>query len=509
MAGAEIRITIGDVPMNGMKQAANGEATVLFVRDADGVRAFQAKCPHYGAPLAKGAICGGKIYCPWHKAAFGVADGALLQPPALEGLKRYPVRLEGDAAIATMEVIVADAPAERGADIHVVIVGSGAAAMATVTTLRFERFAGRITMIGREAAGPYDRTKLSKAFLAKKSEPAGVVVPDFAALHHVNTITGMVGKIEPTARRVTLDDGRVFEGDALVVATGSRAFVPDLPGGDGANVYTLRGLDDAIAITEAAEYAKTLVVIGSGFIGLETAAFLTKRGLKATVVSPEPLPFAKRFGDDVARAVKGNQEGMGVTLVEGEVVALEGEGRVHSVVLKDGTRLPCDIVLIGAGARPETAAFTGVSLREDGGVEVDATLSLAPGVWLAGDIAAFPEVRAGEVARIEHWRLAEQHGAHVAHAILGDAKPFTAAPFFWSNQGDKRLDYAGYTKEWDAILTHGDVAKLDFISFYMVDGEARAACAIGHNDEMIAFLDRLEARRPVREADLRTGSLSG
>ena len=502
MASAEIRVRIGDVPMDGMTQAGDGEAKVLFVRDAHGIRAFQSKCPHYGAPLAKGAICGGKIYCPWHKAAFDVTDGALLQPPALAGLERYPVRLDGDMAVATIEAIAPEPPARRGAGTHVVIVGSGAAAMATVTTLRFQGFEGPITMIGREASGPYDRTKLSKAFLAKKSEPASVVVTDFAALHAVDVVSGTVTAIEPATRRVVLDDGRAFAGDALVVATGSRAFVPDLPGGDFANVHTLRGLDDAVALTEAAEDAKRLVVIGGGFIGLETAAFLTKRGLKATVVSPEPLPFAKRFGEEVARALKGNQEAIGVTLMEGEVAALEGGGRAETVVLKDGTRLPCDLVVIGAGARPETSAFPEALRREDGGVEVDAMLSLAPGVWLAGDIAAFPETRAGGLARIEHWRLAEQHGAHIAHAIMGSAKPFTAAPFFWSNQGDKRLDYAGYTKDWDTILTHGDVAKLDFISFYMKDGEARAACAIGHNDEMIAFLDRLDARKPVRAADL-------
>ena len=493
MASAEIRVTVSDVPMNGMRQVEEGEAKVLFVRDADGVRAFQAKCPHYGAPLAKGAICGGKLYCPWHKAVFDVTDGALLEPPALDGLKRYPVRVEGDVAVTTLEAIAPEPPRPQGRDRTVVIVGSGAGGMATVTTLRFAGFIGRIVMIGREEAGPYDRTKLSKAFIAKHTDPASLLVHDFAAHHRVELVRGTAAVIEPAARRVTLDDGRTFTGDALVVATGSKAVVPDLPGTDLSNVHTLRSLDDGDALSAAAEGAKSVVVIGSGFIGLETAAFLTKRGLRATVVSPESLPFAKRFGDEVAAVIRKNQEAIGVTLLQGEVAALEGEGRVEAVVLKDGRRLHPDFVVIGAGARPETSAFADVPLREDGGIVVDATLRVAPGVWLAGDIAAYPEPRAGGLARIEHWRLAEQHGAYIAHAILGDTKPFTATPFFWSNQGDKRLDYAGYTKDWDRTITRGDADKLDFITFYVKDGEARAACAIGQNDQMIAFLHHLDA----------------
>ena len=382
--------------------------------------------------------------------------------------------------------------------------------MAAVTTLRFAGFAGRITMIGREEAGPYDRTKLSKAFIAKQTDPASLLVPDFATHHAVAMVRGTATSIEPAARRVTLADGRTFTADALVVATGSRAVMPDLPGKQLANVFTLRSLDDGVAISTAAADAKTVVIIGSGFIGLEAAAFLTKRGLRATVVSPEPLPFAKRFGDEVAGVIKRNQEAIGVTLLEGEVAALEGAGRVEAVVLTDGRRLAADFVVVGAGASPETAAFTGVPIRDDGGIAVDATLRVGPDAWLAGDIAAYP-AREGDLTRIEHWRLAEQHGTYIAHAILGDAKPFAATPFFWSNQGDRRLDYAGHATAWDRTITRGDMTKPDFITFYIKDGEARAACAIGQNEQMIAFLHHLDAGTmpsagTLEREDLRVGA---
>ena len=121
--------------------------------------------------------------------------------------------------------------------------------------------------------------------------------------------------------------------------------------------------------------------------------------------------------------------------------------------------------------------------------------------------SAFPELRSGEVARIEHWRLAEQQGMHVARAMLGLRAPFRAAPFFWSNQGDKRLDYAGYAPDWDEIVTRGDPAKLDFISFYVKNGAALAASAVGHNPEMIAFLHLLDAGRVPDAAALRDADL--
>ena len=506
---SELRVSIGDVPMGGMKQVEQGDDQVLFVRDAAGIRAFQSKCPHYGAPLAKGLICGSTLYCPWHKAAFDIGDGTLLEPPALDGLKRYPVRLQGTEAIATLQPMDAPMTEKRLSDTSVIIVGSGAAAVSAATTLRREGFAGRIRMITREGGQPYDRPKLSKNFLAKKTEPAAMALEqDFFSTHDVEAVMGPAVGIEPRKRRVTLADGRSLTADYLLVATGSKAIVPKFVGGDLDHVFTLRNLDDAIAISAAAETARTVVVIGGGFIGLEAAAFLTKRGLTAIVVTPEALPLVKRFGDDIANAIKAHHEAAGVRFVQGRVASFEGADAVTGVKLESGESLPADFVLIGVGASPETDTMVGIDLREDGGIDVDTRLAVAPGVWLAGDIAAFPEHHSGTMARIEHWRLAEQHGAHVAHAILGEDEPFVAAPFFWSNQGDKRLDYAGYAPEWDDIVTRGDIAALDFISFYVRGGKAIAACAVGQNPQMMAFLHLLDAGRVPNPVILATADLT-
>ena len=507
MAAGEIRIRLEDIPLGGMAEGKAGDEAALFVRDGDGVRAFQAKCPHYGAPLAKGVLCGKRVYCPWHKAAFSIADGALLEPPALESLRRYPVRIEGEEAVARLEPIAADTPRHPSKIGHLVVIGTGAAAVAAVTTLRREGFSGRITMIGREGHPPYDRPMLSKNFLAKPTPPEKALLePDFYAAHGTEAVQGRATRIDPAERSVTLEDGRSLSGDALLIATGSRAVVPDFPGAGLDGVLTLRSLDDAVDLSERAETARRIVVVGGGFIGLEAAAFLTKRGRTVTVLAREEFPLAKRFGEAVAGGLKRFHAGNSVTFRQGEVARIVGEGAVRAVALKEGGEIEADLVLIGAGAAPETALIAGVAPREDGGLAVGSDLALAPNVWIAGDIAAFPEHGSGTRARIEHWRLAQQHGMHVARAILGEAKPFKETPFFWSNQGEKRLDYGGYAPGFDRIILRGDADALDFIAFYVKDERAVAACSIGRNAEFTAFLHLLGEERVPSPAELDRGA---
>ena len=507
MPGTEIRLALDAIPMGGMKEGAAGDDKVLFVRDASGVRAFQAKCPHLGAPLAKGEICGGRLYCPWHKAAFALADGSLEEPPALDSLTRYPVRIEGAEAVATLTPEPAPTKTVGAPVDSVLIVGSGAAAVACVKTLRREGYDGRITMVGREAHPPYDRTKLSKQFLAKPTPPEKVLIePDFAEDNKVERLTADVAEVDPAAREVRLKDGRTLKAEAILVATGSRAAMPDFPGKDLDGVFTLRSLDDAVLVSEAAGEGKTVVVVGAGFIGMEAAAFLTKRGLAVTVLAREEVPFAKRFGEAVGAALKQYHAGNGVTFVQGSVAGIAGNGHVEAVATEDGRRLPADIVLVGAGAKPEADLIAGIAPDDSGGLTVGGDLKVADGVWIAGDIAAFPEKASGQTARIEHWRLAQQHGTHVAHAILGRGGDFAGAPFFWSNQGDKRLDYGGYAKGFDRIILQGDPAALDFIAYYVTGDTVTAACSIGRNGAFTAFLHLLGLGRLPKAAEIEAGA---
>ncbi len=271
-------------------------------------------------------------------------------------------------------------------------------------------------------------------------------------------------------------------------------------------MFTLRSLDDALRVSEAAGEGKNVVVVGAGFIGMEAAAFLTKRGLAVTVLAREEVPFAKRFGEAVGAALKQYHAGNGVTFVQGSVAGIAGNGHVEAVETEDGRRLPADIVLVGAGAKPEADLIAGIAPDDSGGLTVGGDLKVADGVWIAGDIAAFPEKASGQTARIEHWRLAQQHGTHVAHAILGRGGDFAGAPFFWSNQGDKRLDYGGYAKDFDRIILQGDPAALDFIAYYVTGDSVTAACSIGRNGAFTAFLHLLGLGRLPKAAEIEAGA---
>jgi NADPH-dependent 2,4-dienoyl-CoA reductase/sulfur reductase-like enzyme/nitrite reductase/ring-hydroxylating ferredoxin subunit len=435
---AQVKVRAADIPM-GMTQVEDGDAKVLFIRDKTGLRAFQATCPHYGAPLANGRLCGRTLYCPWHKAAFDVGDGSLREPPALRGLPQYPISFDGERVIATLEPMSESKPSSRSHDPRVfLIVGTGAAAVSAVTTLRREGYGGRILAIGRERGEPYDRTKLSKTFLAKRTEPSDVVLePDFFASHGVEFVVGPAVRIEPDACRVTLPDGRTLTGDTMLVATGSRAVVPSFPGGDLKNIFSLRSLSDATALSAAADTAASIVIVGGGFIGLEAAAFLAKRGLAPTIVVPERLPLAKRFGEEVASALKGYHEGNRITFVNDKVARFEGEDGVRGVRLAGGNVIATDLVLIATGAAPETDALIGMARRHDGGIEVGPDLRVAPQTWLAGDIAAVPSPSGGAAVRIEHWRLAEQHGAHAARGMMGRLRPSAARRSFGATRAIK------------------------------------------------------------------------
>lgn len=507
----EVSIALADLPPGQVRVAGDDEAKALFVRDEHGIRAFSAICPHYHLPLDEARLCAGRIVCPFHKASFEASSGRLADPPALHGLDHYPVRLEGARAVATLSRI------KRGTDATgtlepsavntvFVIVGTGAAGTQAAVALRRHGFVGAIVMIGQEDEPPYDRPSLSKEYLGPPppDESLRLEPGDFALTYGIQLVHGRVVAIEVGERRVTLADGQSFKGDAILVATGSHAVRPDLPGTDLDNVFTLRSFADARRFSAAARPGRRAVVIGGGFIGLEAGSFLCQRGLQATVVAREPVPMAGRLGADVANGLVALQREKGVVFELGQApVALEPgpAGAVRGVRLADGRLVEADLVLLATGSRPATEALRDVDLAEDGGVPADAYLAIGDSVYVAGDIAAWPERHSGTRARIEHWRVAGQQGMRAARNMLGLREPFEEVPFFWSNQAGHGLDYAGHAPGFDRVILHGEPARADFIAFYVKDGRALAASSINRKAELIAFMQLLkEDRVPPVEA---------
>ncbi len=213
-------------------KARAGDADIVIVRDGTLVTAFAATCPHAGAPLADGAVCDHHLVCPWHKATFRVSDGAVLEPPALDALTRYPVHIEGDDVLISPAPVSTERTIAAPAGPIVLIVGSGAAGTAAAVALRDLGFSGRVTMIGNEAPEPYDRTVLSKFVLAdmKPSDVQPLRSNGYWAEHRIDRMDATVVRLDAAARQVHLADGKVLDYDAAVLATGAIPHRPTLPG---------------------------------------------------------------------------------------------------------------------------------------------------------------------------------------------------------------------------------------------------------------------------------------
>jgi NADPH-dependent 2,4-dienoyl-CoA reductase/sulfur reductase-like enzyme len=280
--------------------------------------------------------------------------------------------------------------------------------------------------------------------------------------------------------------------DALLLATGADPVHLPIPGADLPNVHYLRSLADSRAIIAATADAKRAVVIGSSFIGLETAASLRNRNIAVDVVAPENLPLERILGPELGTFIKELHEEHGVVFHLGRK-----PDRVEhdAVVLDDGTRLPADLVVFGVGVRPRLALAEAAGLTLDRGVSVNEYLETsAPNVYAAGDIARWPDPHSGEKIRVEHWVVAQRMGQVAARNILGARERFDHVPFFWSAHYDISINYVGHAEKWDRIATDGDASKHDFAARYEHDGKLLALATIFRDDESLKTEIEMERR---------------
>ncbi len=468
-----------------------GDAEILVIRREGGVLAMAHACPHYGLPLSKGHLDGDTLICAFHHACFDVSTGRQTEPPGRGDLRRYEVKeADGRLLVEVPEGIdphPEPAHVRRGGDTRrVVIAGSGTAASACAFALRDHGFEGEVEMISPETALPYDRTLLSKAVLAGGEGPRPLTTVSQDALDARDIVLSQGRLSGVDAGRITLSDGATREFDMLLVATGGEARGLDVPGANLAGVHTLRDRAQAEGIARAAAGARRAVLVGGGFIGLEAALSLAKRGIEVHVVMRESVPLAKVVGTRIGRVIMAEHEGEGVVFhAEAEVADFEGAGTLSGVRLGDGTVIEADLAIVAVGVRPATS-FEGLPVGEDGGVRVAGDLSVPglDGVWAAGDIARAPTPW-GDV-RIEHWRVAQQHGQRVAGAMLGEPMPALGVPFFWTALA-RQYRYLGHAESWDEIRFDGAPEDGgDFVASYVKDGRVLAMMGAGRDAEIAA-----------------------
>ena len=506
MNNKDIRVAnVKDLKKGEMRQVSVEDHEILLVRVEDEFFATAAHCTHYGAPLEKGILNGEKVICPWHNACFNIKNGKLEEPPALDALPHFSVRVEGEDLIVQLpEEIPAQCTPEmvkhnsQKDNRTFVILGAGAAGSAAAETLRQAGFQGRVVMLTREDILPVDRTALSKKYLQNDSEKDSLILrsSEFYSEWDIEVHTHKsVTKVEAAKKTITFEDNTTLEYDALLVATGGRANKLKVPGADLDNIFTLRQPEDADKIIAAAKNAKTAVVVGSSFIGMEAASSLTQRGIKVTVVAPGTVPFEKILGKDIGTMFQKLHEANGVTFQMGtKVLQFEGNGKVEVAVLENGESLNADLVVVGIGVEPVTEFLQGVELNEkDKSVNVDEYLQAADNLYVAGDIARFPDAATGELTRIEHWRLAQQHGRIAARNMIGEKVKFASVPFFWSGQFDVKLRYAGHAENWDDIIIQGNLDEQEFLAFYVKDNQILAVAGSQHDKDIAAITELIRS----------------
>jgi len=364
------------------------------------------------------------------------------------------------------------------ADTTYLIVGASLAGAKTAEALRNEGFDGPLVLIGEEHELPYERPPLSKGYLLGTQERDKIYVhpEQWYAEHDVElrlgaTVTG----IDPGAHEVHLADGSRAGYAKLMLATGSSPRRLDVPGADLDGVLYLRRVQDCEQIKATFGRSARVAVIGAGWIGLETAAAARTAGVDVTVLEMAELPLLRVLGREVAQVFAGLHREHGVDLRFGvQVAEITGSGgKATGVLLADGTHVPADAVIVGVGIVPNSQLASAAGLEVDNGIRVDAQLrSSDPDIYAAGDVASAFHPMLGKHIRVEHWANARYQPRAAAKAMTGQQASYDRVPYFYTDQYDLGMEYAGYVEPegCDEVIFRGDVDRREFIAFWLGDG---------------------------------------
>ena len=469
------------------------EQEILLFKKDEKIYAYGNNCTHYGGPLNEGYVSGQEVTCPWHNARFNLKNGKLNAPPALDDLPHYQVRLEDDdVLIGEQQIQEIPKPGKIEESTPFLIIGAGAAGNAAAETLRREGFSGRITMITAEQDGPYDRTNLSKDFLAGKAEPEWIPLRSMAFYqdHGIDLVFNKrVIDLNAEKKIVTTENDEQFPYDKCLLATGGIPKKLTVPGSDLKNIFFLRSYQDAKHIDAAIKDAENVLIVGAGFIGLEIASSLRERGILADIVAPEKIPLAGLFGHDVGLFFQKLHEENGIKFHLGKTIAgFKGDSSVKQAVLSDKSMLECDLVIIGIGINPAVSFLQNTGILGDGAVPVNAQLKTKiDSIYAAGDIAMVPNPFTNESNRIEHWVVAERQGRHAAKSMLGDKNSYREIPFFWTQQYDRSFKYVGYGGKFDSIVARGNFDEKKFLTGYFFKDQFKAAGTMEMDKEFFAL----------------------
>jgi 3-phenylpropionate/trans-cinnamate dioxygenase ferredoxin reductase component len=384
-----------------------------------------------------------------------------------------------------------------------VIAGAGLAGAKAAETLRAEGFDGRLLLVGEEPERPYERPPLSKAYLRGETGRDGLYVHQegFYATHDIELrLSTQVRSIDPSSRRLELASGERVGYDRLLLATGAAPRRLQVAGTELAGIHYLRSRHDADLLAAAAARAEHVVVVGTGWIGSEAAASLRQLGRQVTLVGPGTTPLARVLGPEIGGVYRDLHADHGVRLALGTRVAgFRGHGHVEAVMTDDGATIEGDLVLVGAGAAPQTRLAEAAGLPVGDGVLVNEDLEAvgAAGVYAAGDVAAAWHPRYQTYLRVEHWANALNQGPAAARNMLGAGVSYARLPYFYSDQYDLSMEYSGLATNWDRVVVRGDLATRQFVAFWLKDQRVVAGMNANIWDVVEPVQALIRSGRPV------------
>ncbi len=392
---------------------------------------------------------------------------------------------------------------------RVVIVGASLAGTNAAATLRKEGFGGELVVIDADPSAPYDRPPLSKQVIAGSwdVDRIGLLVrPGNDDGLDIEWRIGVgVERLDVGARRLDLVGGGTLGFDGLLVATGARA--RHLPGTEGLRgVHVLRTLADSLALrADLDREPSRVVVVGAGFIGAEVAAVCRGRGIDVTILEAAPVPLARVLGDEMGAVCADLHRAHGVDLrLSTGVEGFESDdgGTVCGVRTSDGSVLDAEVVVVGVGAAPEVSWLDDSGVLLDDGLRCDESLRVLgidgapiPGIVAAGDVARFPNACfGGEVMRVEHWENAVGSGTAAAHTLLGSPAPWAPVPWFWSDQYDRKIQLAGWTRAGDEVrVVEGSIEERRFVALYGREGRLVGVLGFNRPAKVIGWRAKIEA----------------
>ncbi|MBC7468044.1 MAG: FAD-dependent oxidoreductase [Ramlibacter sp.] len=385
----------------------------------------------------------------------------------------------------------------------VIVVGSGQAGFQLVASLRDEGDQGPLTLIGDEPGLPYQRPPLSKSFLAGKAQPGQIELrpAGFYAERNIALIApDRVTNIDRSARRVTLASGASLAYEHLVLATGARARMPAVPGVNLQGVLALRTRADAEALLAGLHEARRVVVVGAGFIGLEVAVMARQLGLEVRVIEFADRVLKRAVSAPTADYLAQAQatRGMQFSLRTGVAAFTGSDGRVEAVLTTGGESVPADLVVVGVGVEPNVELARASGLQVQDGIVVDRHLVTSdPFISAIGDCARYPAGYCDAPVRLESVQNAVDQARCVAARIVGKAEPYAKVPWFWSDQGENRLQIAGLAEAGDSAVLRGDPAAGKFSVFRFRDGRLSAVESINSVADHMAARKLLAAATPI------------